>query len=326
MELRRLRYFLSVAAEGSLGKASRSLGIAQPALGRQMQMLESELGVELFRRVPKGMKLTEEGEYLRQALEHPLEQLNIALRNVKTHTVPVEASLVLGLPPVIAQSFGPRLITRLQRDLPHLRLKVSEGDSTKLAADLSRGFVDIALLIGIFPPEKVFNHPAVSEQLMLVMPAGTPESHRLAIGFRELAGLPLILPGTQAGLRTQLARTELSMSMSLNVAVEIDSIELRKRALLAGLGYAIMPPLAFKTEAASGDLVGIPIVDPEIEQITRFAVRPLWRVARTTYDDVERTIFEEWYSAVSSGEWPGRWLIDLDHVPSMAGRSLAGQD
>jgi DNA-binding transcriptional LysR family regulator len=318
MELRRLRYFLSIAAEGSLGKASRSLGIAQPALGRQIQMMEAELGVELFRRVPKGMILTEEGEYLKQALEHPLELVNIALRNVKTHAVPVEASLTLGLPPMIAQTFGPRLVTRIQRDLPHLRLKVTEGDSTKLATDLSRGSVDIALLIGIFPPDKVFHHQAMCEPLMLVVPAGSSEAGRTSIGFKELKGLPLILPGTQAGLRTQLARAELSTGTTLDVAVEIDSIDLRKQAVLAKLGYAILPPLAFMAEAARGDLVGIAINDPELEQILRFAVRPLWRVTRTTYDAVERTIFEEWHSAVCSGEWPGKWLIDLDHVPSMA--------
>jgi DNA-binding transcriptional LysR family regulator len=320
MELRRLRYFLSIAAEGSLGKASRTLGIAQPALGRQIQMMEAELGVELFRRVPKGMILTEEGEYLKQALEHPLELVNIALRNVKTHAVPVEASLVLGLPPMIAQTFGRRLITRIQRDLPNLRLKVTEGDSTKLATDLSRGLVDIALLIGIFPPDKIFHHQAMCEPLMLVVPAGSPEAERKSIQFNQLRGMPLILPGTQAGLRTQLARAELSSGSALDVALEIDSIDLRKEAVLAKLGYAILPQLAFLPEARRGELIGIPINDPELEQVIRFAVRPLWRVTRATYDAVERTIFGEWHAAVCSGDWPGKWLIDLDLVPSMATR------
>lgn len=314
MELRRLRYFLRIAAEGSLGKASNALGIAQPALGRQIQMLESELGVKLFQRVPKGMRLTEEGEYLKQAIEHPVEQVSIALRNVRTHAVPVEASLVLGLPPVIVQVFGPRVVSRLQRDFPNLRLKVVEGDSGKLAAELAGGVVDMALLIGIFPADKVFHAEVMSEPLLLVAHPDSPIATRADIAFRELPELPLIVPGTQANLRTQLAKAELAAAISLNIILEIDSSELAKQAVRAGLGYAILPAVAFKAEVERGELVGIPIVDPDISQIIRLAVRPHWPVPRATYDAVQRAIFEEWFGAVSSGDWPAQWLIDLGDI------------
>lgn len=314
MELRRLRYFLRIAAEGSLGKASNALGIAQPALGRQIQMLESELGVKLFQRVPKGMRLTEEGEYLKQAIEHPVEQVSIALRNVRTHAVPVEASLVLGLPPVIVQVLGPRLVSRLQRDFPNLKLKVVGGDSGKLAAELAGGVVDMALLIGIFPADKVFHAEIMSESLLLVSPPQSPIAKRSHVAFSELPALPLIVPGTQANLRTQLAKAELAAGISLNIILEIDSSELAKQAVSAELGYAILPAVAFKAETERGELVGIPIIDPEISQIIRLAVRPHWPVPRATYDAVQRAIFEEWLAAVSSDEWPAKWLIDLDGI------------
>lgn len=314
MELRRLRYFLRIAAEGSLGKASRALGVAQPALGRQIQLLESELGVRLFERVSKGMMLTEEGDFLKEAIEHPLELLHIALENVRHHSMPVEASLVLGLPPELAPVFGPRILGRLQRDLPNLKLRIAESDSARLAADLARGVVDIAILVGIFPAEKVFHFEVMSEPLLLVAKPGSPLIDRNSITFKELANLPVILPGAHAGIRTKLAKVELTSDVSLNVALEIDSTELAKEAARAGLGYAILPPVAFKTEAGRGELVGIPIVDPVIEQIVRFSVRPLWRVTRATFDQVEHAIFDEWRSAVESGEWAGTWLFDADRV------------
>jgi len=91
MELRRLRYFLRIAAEGSLGSAARSLHIAQPALSRQMQLLEADLGVQLFQRVPRGMQLTEEGDYLREALSHPVQQIEAALQNARSFSTRVEA-------------------------------------------------------------------------------------------------------------------------------------------------------------------------------------------------------------------------------------------
>lgn len=312
MELRRLRYFLRIAAEGSLGKASRALNIAQPALGRQIQLLESELGAKLFERVSKGMRLTQEGEYLRQAIEHPLELLHIALGNVRHHSVPMDASLVLGLPPEVALIFGPRILGRMQKELPTLKLRIAECDSARLAADLARGLVDIAILVGIFPAEKVFHFEVMSEQLNLVVPSGSAIANRSSIAFTEIADLPLILPGTHAGLRTKLSKVELTSGVSLNIALEIDSSDLAKQAVRNGLGYAILPPVSFKAEAAGGELIGIPITEPEIEQSVRYAVRPLWPVPRSTYDQVERIIFEEWHLAASSGDWDGRWLFDPD--------------
>lgn len=318
MELRRLRYFLSIAAEGSLGKASRTLGIAQPALGRQIQLMEAELGVDLFTRVPKGMILTEEGEYLKQALEYPLEQVNLALRNVRSQAVPIDSSLVLGIPPAIAPFIGPRLVSRLQRQMPNLRLKISEGDSAKLGVDLDRSLVDIALLIGVFPPDKIHHDPILREQLLLVVPGTSHMAERTSVPFRDLESLPLIVPGTQAGLRSLLTHTELSLGITLHIALEIDSIELRKQAVLSDLGYTILPALAFKAEAERGDLVGIPITDPGLTQIIRFATRPRWRISRSVCDAIVEAILGEIHATVASGEWAAEWLNKLPRRSAQA--------
>lgn len=314
MELRRLKYFLQIAAEGSLGKASRTLGVAQPALGRQIHLLESELGAKLFQRTPKGMRLTEEGEYLRDALRHPLEAVSVALRNVRSYGVPVEATLVLGLPSVIAELFGPRLINRLRAELPNLSLRIAEGDSGKLASDLAQGLVDIALLVGVIPSDKIYHAEVISEELMLVGLPNAAALRQSSMPFSRLGDIPLILPSTQAVLRTKLAKAELAADIALNIALEIDSTELAQEAVLAGHGYTILPPLAFKTRADNGELAGIPIVEPQIDQIVRWAVRPLWRVPRSTYDRVEATIFSEWSQAVSEGQWPATWLFDLGQL------------
>jgi DNA-binding transcriptional LysR family regulator len=321
MELRRLRYFLRIAAEGSLGKASRTLGVAQPALGRHVQMLEEELGVKLFRRVPKGMQLTDEGEYLKEALEHPIDLVQQALHNVRSFATRVEASLVLGLPPEIAPILGARLVRRLQQDLPHLSLKVVEADSSSLAAELSRGLVDIALLVTTVPAEKIFHFEVVSEPLMLVAPSGSPIAARESIAFAELGSLPLVLPGMQAGLRIKLEKACLTADIELNVALEIDSVELVKQTVRGGLGHAVLPPVAFRAEAEQGELAGIPIIDPAIEQVTRCAIRPRWPVSRGTYDAVEHAIFDEWHAAVHGGEWPAHWLFDMSQLGMATARS-----
>lgn len=318
MELRRLRYFLRIASEGSLGKAARSLGVAQPALGRHVQMLEAELGVKLFDRTSKGMQLTDEGEYLKESLELPIDLVQTALRNVRSIATRVEASLVLGLPPEIAKIIGPRLIARLRRDLPKLSLKVAEADSAMLAGEISRGLVDVALLIGVAPSDKVFHYQIIREPMFLIAPFASELAHLECLAFQDICALPLILPSARAGIRTQLDKASLSVGVELNVALEVDSTELSKEAVTNGMGFAILPLAAVKAEVEVNELVAIPIIDPQLAQVTNWAVRPRWPVPRATYNMVENAVFDEWQAAVSNGDWPAEWLFDV----TLLGRAL----
>lgn len=314
MELRRLRYFLRVAADGSLGKASRSTGIAQPALGRQVQLLEDELGAKLFERVPKGMVLTDEGAYLKEALENPVQLIDLALQNVRSYAARVEAALTLGLPPMIAQFIGPRLVDRLQSELPHLKLRIVEDESFRLASDLSRGLVDIALLVDARPDSRAFHAEVLSEPLLLVGLRGSPVLERTSIALHELRQFPLVLPGAQSALRTRLAKAAAGAETVIETGLEIDSPDILMRALHDGKGFTVLPPLAFRSAAGGEMLAGIPIVEPQLEQSVFWAVQPHWRVPRKTYNEVERAIFEEWYPAVTSGEWPGSWKLDIERL------------
>jgi DNA-binding transcriptional LysR family regulator len=312
MELRRLRYFLRIAAEGSLGKASRALGIAQPALGRQVQLMESELGVSLFQRTPKGMMLTDEGEYLSEALEQPLQQIDMALRNVQSYATRVEATLTLGLTPILAEFIGPRLIRRIQSELPNLRLRIVEAGSTRLAGDISRGLVDIALLVDVTPDVRAFHSEVLTEPLMLVGRPGALPAHVGAFGFERLEGLPLVLPGPQASLRSRLVKVAAAAEIALAVSLEVDSCTLAKQAVIGGAGFTILAPAAFRNEKARGELAGIPIAG--LSQAVLWAVQPRWRVQRSTYNAVERLIFEDLHAAVTSGEWDATWVIDLSRL------------
>lgn len=307
MELRRLRYFVQVALEGSLGKASRALGVAQPALSRQIQMLEADLGVQLFQRGPKGMLLTEEGEYLKEALDHPLKQVDMALRNVRTYSARVETAFTLGLPPPLAQKFGGRLASRLLSELPNLKLRIVEDHSSRLAADLQRGLVDIAILIGVTPDDRVFRAEVLNEALLLVGAADSALAGRNEVHFGDLHRYPLILPGVQAGLPTKLEKLAANTGAKINIACEIDSIELAKDMVRSANGYTILPPVAFLQEPG---LISARITDPILDQLVLYAIQPHWRVARSTYNEVERVIFEVWTAAVETGEWPAEWLFD----------------
>jgi DNA-binding transcriptional LysR family regulator len=87
----------------------------------------------------------------------------------------------------------------------------------------------------------------------------------------------------------------------------------------AGAGYTLLPALACREDVAHGELAAARVTDPEIDRIVLYAVQPLWRVPRSTYNEVERVIFEEWSSVVTSGSWPAEWLFDPRQLSTYAG-------
>jgi len=314
MELRRLTYFLRIAEEGSLNAASRSLGIAQPALSRQMQLLEADLGVQLFKRVARGMQLTEEGDYLRSGLIHPLEQIDTVLANARAFSTHVEAHAKIGLPPGIAVLVGPHLVSRLAAEMPNLKLSIVEEDSTTLASELLHGRIDIALLSGSTPDERLFHSEIAREELVLV---GSPASRlagRLEVAFSDLEGYPIVAPAASASLTLMLEKLAVRRACKIKIAFDVSSPAITKSLVMAGSAFAVLTPLSVKREIESGQLVSARIVDPTVFQLTHVSVQPHWRIARSTYKQFHGIFYSVLRQTVDSGDWPATWLLDLASV------------
>jgi LysR family transcriptional regulator, nitrogen assimilation regulatory protein len=164
------------------------------------------------------------------------------------------------------------------------------------------------------PGSRAFHSEVLVEDLMLVGLPGSVAAKGRGIPFRELRQLPLVLPDQRSTIRTRLAKAAAGAETPIDAVTEIDSLDLTKQAVMAGMGLTILPPVAFRAEAERGDLIGRPIVEPELEQSVLWAIQPNWRIPRGTYNEVERAVFEEWYSAVHSGEWPAIWKLDLSRL------------
>lgn len=311
MNLRRLRYFLGTAAEGSISRAAQTYGIAQPALTRQIQLLEADIGAQLFERSPRGLRLTDTGQFLKDALELPLSEIETALRSARSYSTQIKASLTIGMPPSISELFGQRVIARLRTELPNIALRIVEQDSSKLALDLSRRLIDTAVLVSVIPEQRVSRAQVLAEPLMLVGAPTSPVLAERTVPVQRLEDVPLILPSGPSGLRINLERAAEAAGIKIAPVMEVDSIELTKRLVADGTACAILPERAFRQEAARGDLAGIPVVEPRLTQPVLWAVRPDWRLPRAVYNAVERVVIEEWYDAVTSGAWPAEWVFDF---------------
>ena len=145
MELRQLRYFVSVVRERSFSKASEKLHIAQPALSRQMQLLEEEFGVELLHRTAKGAHATEAGRRFKGLAEFVLNYIAEIKPTLTQFASEPSGNIVIGLPPSLAFILAPRLVEGTRRRFPLVTLRIIEGFSVFLAEWLEEFRLDLAV-------------------------------------------------------------------------------------------------------------------------------------------------------------------------------------
>ena len=282
MNLKQLEYFVAVAELGSFSKAAVILHIAQPALSRQVRLLETDLHVTLLMRNGRGVVLTEAGKRL---FDHSVGILQLVSRTRED----IEASrdepagrIVVGLPPSMGRLLTVPLVEGFRRALPKARLAIVEGLSAHLAEWISTGRVDIGLLHNPEPQPALEVTPVLEEPLGLVSlaekRAGKPGkgarkvSPRNTATLKELTRLPLILPERSHAMR-KLLETQAALSgHKLNVALEISSVQSILDLVRAGHGHALLTPSAL---AASGDAAAFrlrPLVEPRLTSTLCLAV------------------------------------------------------
>jgi DNA-binding transcriptional LysR family regulator len=311
MNFTRLRYFLRIAELGSMNRASEALHIAQPALTRQIRLLESEFGARLFTRTARGMRLTAEGEQLRAAVNGPLRQLDFAFHNAKLASGKVEGSVNLGMPPSIRYAMALTLMHRVAAAEPNLKLHVVEGAVDHLVEWLVAGRIDLALLYGPSPDDRIVDRGMLMEDLLLVGAGGSSLSPDNAIDFKRLPKYPLILPGARHGIMAILEKNCYITKVSLHIIHQLESFQLIKDLVIAGAGYTILPYSAFVKEHQAG-LMGFARIDNPV--LTRQVVTSATGQCRIprVISRLDVLIQQEIAALAASGLWPGKLLVHPD--------------
>ncbi len=262
MDLRSIRAFVRVAELGSITRASRELGIVQPALSRHIQRIETELGAQLLVRMPRGVQLTMEG---RRFLQHSHRILHEVAQATSTLCVESECTgrVTVGLPPTLAPLLAPGVIDRCAFGFPAIALKLVEEFTRRLIGDMFNGHCDIALLTNP-PPSRAFAMvPVLTEPMVVVSGPQQQRGIAPALTLDELANTPLMITeGFRALVEDQLA----SHGTTLRVAVEIDAIEAIRRMVIAGMGASILPVSAVREDVAAGRLSAATVAGVELSR------------------------------------------------------------
>lgn len=264
MDLKQIEYFVRVAELGSFTRASAALGIAQPALSRQVRLLEVELRQNLLQRNGRGALPTEAGKLLLEHGRGILHQVERAREELGRVRGALAGRVAIGLPPSIAKVLTVPLTREFRTRLPDAALSISEGLSAAMQESLITGRLDIALLYNASAMPGIEITPLLEEDLFLVQGVrgqieATQSLHDQPIALREVATLPLIIPTRPNAIR-MLVETELAnIGCYPQIALEIDGVSAILDLVLDGAGSAVLSKNAVATSGHPSAFVVRPI-------------------------------------------------------------------
>lgn len=288
MEIRRLRYFLRIAEDGSLTRSSGMLRIAQSALTRQMRLLEEDLGVKLFVRSARGMTLTDDGEQLRASVAAPLRELELALDAIRKRGQGLRATVVIGLPPGLADVLALSLALDLERCVPDIAVRMVEGPTGSLVDWLNRGVIDLALLEDTARDPRIEERLLHREPLCLIGPAKS--SLPTTLRFEAAAQLPLIVPSHHLGIGAAIEDAAAASGIPLNIRMHVDAARLARDLVGQDLGYTVLPRSYCAQGIADGAFCGSELIDPRLEIGIYLAFRRHRRTPTGDFDRLQESV------------------------------------
>ena len=194
MNLKQMEYFTAIVGEGSISGAARSLHISQPPLSAQIRQLEEELGVTLFDRGSRAIRLTEAGRLFYNRAVSILEMTKAARKELKQLEDGLLGTLRLGMISSVETQGIITSIASFRRRYPGMSFRISEGNTYQLLDKLTTGQIDAALVRTPFPEES-FDCRYLTEEPMLAVGRADffPADCGPKLPLKELAALPLII-------------------------------------------------------------------------------------------------------------------------------------
>lgn len=243
MDLKQLEYFVRVAELGSFTRASILLDIAQPALSRQVRMLELEFEQNLLLRNGRGVVTTDAGKLLLEygrGILYQVERLREELGRARGALV---GHVALGLPPSLLKILAVPIFREFKENFPAAKLAIREGMSTGMHESLVSGRLDVALLYNATPSPDVDLTPLLEEELFLVSPE-TNSRPTTPVAIDELPDYPLIVPSRPNAIRMLIESALANLGLRPSIAFEVDGINAILDLVGEGFGYAILSQTA----------------------------------------------------------------------------------
>ncbi|NMM03893.1 LysR family transcriptional regulator [Paraburkholderia sp. RP-4-7] len=279
VDVRSLRYFLAVAHHGSYSQAALHLQITQPAVSRQILLIERALKVRLFVRDGRRSLLTEAGKTLRVHAQQIVDQTEALGHVVGPAAQQPSGRLNVGIPTATADYLMPEVLQNYRKKYPQVALHLVQSYGSDLCNQLGAGELDVALLYGNPRVPDIEMKGVIDLEMGLVCPPAGPAGRAdpvkglKSISLERAATLPLILPGGSQDLRRFIEEACLRQAVTPNILMEIDGISLTRTLVSQGVGYMFLAYSGVHADVERGTLRYVPVCEPALPWRLSLAVR-----------------------------------------------------
>lgn len=247
MDLRHLHTFKAIAEEGSFVQAAEKLQYAQSTLSLQIQQLEEELGVELFDRTLRKIRLTPAGHALLIHACHVLNQVEQMQQDIADLVGGKSGHLRIGMIEPVARLYLIDVLCAFRARYPRIRLTIEILSTIRTHEQLVADQIDLG--ISTPPPAHsglVFE-PLLTEQMVLLLPSSHPLQEHPDIVLSDLRSECLLLTHSPCAYRAVIEQAFMAHGLQIASSIEIGSLEVIKQAVQVGLGIAILPRLVTRS-------------------------------------------------------------------------------
>ena len=244
MDIEQLKYFQTLAATEHVTQAAENLCISQPALSRSLARLEFQLGVPLFDREGRQLKLIRYGQDFLQHVNKILKEYDAAIRKIDSMIHPDSGEISLGFLHSLGSEVIPKIIASFKKQYPNVKFNIHQNSSKSLLEKLSNGQLDICLVTPMPGFSKIDFSILWKDELFLALPPTHPLAEFPSISLDRLINEPFIFQKKGMGLRDRMDVLCAEAKFTPNVAMEGEEILTVLGMVAAGLGVTFVPTIS----------------------------------------------------------------------------------
>lgn len=256
---KQLEYFRKVAETESFTKAAEQLFISQPALSRSIKFLENELGVPLFERKGRILKLNHYGEIFLEKVEESISALEEGKTLLKELVDPFTGTIRISFIHTLGNNLVPELISKFQKIYKHVNFQLYQGDAGAVIDHIESGKVDFGILMEANFSEDIIYETVKNEELFVIVPKNHPLASKKSLPLNLIKDEPFIGFKEGIGLRAVADKLCLKAGFSPNIAFEGQQVGTINGFVSAGLGVSLVPKNRGISEF---DIQCIPVSNP----------------------------------------------------------------
>ncbi len=275
MDVRQLEIFLEVAHRLNFTAAARALHIAQPAVSQSIAKLEGDLGIALFDRHGRTVRLSEAGNRLAPYAEHILAEVAAAHQAIAEIRVQAAGRVSVGVTPTVATHLLPRILAKFRACCPRVEVTLREGGARGVVSMIERGAVELGIVVLPVEVAGITTDPLFTEELLLATARDSPiavGARGGAVDLRVAAHEPFILYGASYHLRFATIAGCRAAGFDPRVGLAGGEMETVLRMVAEGLGVSLVPELAFEG-VPRPEVVALPVSSPHLTRTLALAWR-----------------------------------------------------